>query len=174
MATFTCRRDLMATRHWVCVFAFVLALVTHPVAPRAQQTPEATTAIAVRTAIADGVSLQYLTAGSGPAIVLLHGYAETSRMWRPPDGPRNVVPRRRVPCDAVAESASFRTLPGSNGATPKTGGRAHRTDGRGSRASIDPREFAVLPRHLSQRSPRYVYAYLWVRTSPFCAFLPSG
>jgi len=29
------------------------------------------------------VSVQYLTAGSGPAIVLLHGYAETSRMWRP-------------------------------------------------------------------------------------------
>ena len=31
----------------------------------------------------DGVKLQYLTAGTGPAIVLLHGYAETSRMWRP-------------------------------------------------------------------------------------------
>ena len=30
-----------------------------------------------------GWSLQYLTAGHGPAIVLLHGYAETSLMWRP-------------------------------------------------------------------------------------------
>ncbi|MEO8258797.1 MAG: alpha/beta hydrolase [Acidobacteriota bacterium] len=39
--------------------------------------------IAVRTATADGVTLQYLTAGSGPAIVLLHGYAETSHMWTP-------------------------------------------------------------------------------------------
>jgi pimeloyl-ACP methyl ester carboxylesterase len=39
--------------------------------------------IAVRTGAADGVKLHYLTAGSGPAIVLLHGYAETSRMWRP-------------------------------------------------------------------------------------------
>ncbi len=29
------------------------------------------------------MKLQYLTAGTGPAIVLLHGYAETSRMWRP-------------------------------------------------------------------------------------------
>src|SRR6266566_2962944 len=73
----------MARRQWVCVFAFVLALVAHPVAPRAQQTPEASTAIAVRTATVDGASVQYLTAGNGPAIVLLHGYAETSRMWRP-------------------------------------------------------------------------------------------
>jgi len=39
--------------------------------------------IAVRTASADGVKLQYLTAGRGPAVLLLHGYAETSRMWRP-------------------------------------------------------------------------------------------
>src|SRR6266849_6254821 len=74
----------MARRQWVCVFAFVLALMGLPVAPRAQQqTPGARTAIAVRTATADGMSVQYLSAGSGPAIVLLHGYAETSRMWRP-------------------------------------------------------------------------------------------
>jgi pimeloyl-ACP methyl ester carboxylesterase len=39
--------------------------------------------IAVRTGSAGGVTLQYLTAGRGPAIVLLHGYAETSHMWRP-------------------------------------------------------------------------------------------
>jgi pimeloyl-ACP methyl ester carboxylesterase len=31
----------------------------------------------------DGVRLHYLTAGKGPAVILLHGYAETSRMWRP-------------------------------------------------------------------------------------------
>jgi pimeloyl-ACP methyl ester carboxylesterase len=73
----------MARRHLVCAIAFVLALVAQPIAPRAQQTPEASTAIAVRSATADGASVQYLTAGHGPAIVLLHGYAETSRMWRP-------------------------------------------------------------------------------------------
>jgi len=43
----------------------------------------AQTGIASRTTAVDGVSLHYLTAGSGPAVVLLHGYAETSRMWRP-------------------------------------------------------------------------------------------
>jgi pimeloyl-ACP methyl ester carboxylesterase len=39
--------------------------------------------IVARTAEADGVQLHYLTAGHGPAVILLHGFAETSRMWRP-------------------------------------------------------------------------------------------
>jgi pimeloyl-ACP methyl ester carboxylesterase len=40
--------------------------------------------IASRTEDVDGVRLHYLTAGDGPTVViLLHGYAETSRMWRP-------------------------------------------------------------------------------------------
>jgi pimeloyl-ACP methyl ester carboxylesterase len=36
-----------------------------------------------RTAKIDNVELHYLTAGDGPAVILLHGFAETSRMWRP-------------------------------------------------------------------------------------------
>ena len=40
-------------------------------------------AIASRNATVEGVSLHYLTAGSGPMVVLIHGYAETSHMWRP-------------------------------------------------------------------------------------------
>ena len=39
--------------------------------------------IVSRTADIDGVKLHYLTAGHGPTVILLHGYAETSRMWRP-------------------------------------------------------------------------------------------
>jgi pimeloyl-ACP methyl ester carboxylesterase len=39
--------------------------------------------IASRTEDVDGVRLQYLIAGKGPAVILLHGYAETSRMWKP-------------------------------------------------------------------------------------------
>src|SRR6266478_3966417 len=39
--------------------------------------------IVSRTADIDGVKLHYLTAGRGPTVILLHGYAETSRMWRP-------------------------------------------------------------------------------------------
>ncbi len=36
-----------------------------------------------RTAVVDGMKLHYLTAGHGPAVILLHGYTQTSRMWRP-------------------------------------------------------------------------------------------
>jgi pimeloyl-ACP methyl ester carboxylesterase len=39
--------------------------------------------IASRTSQIDGVKLHYLTAGHGPAVILLHGYTQTSRMWRP-------------------------------------------------------------------------------------------
>jgi pimeloyl-ACP methyl ester carboxylesterase len=39
--------------------------------------------IAARDAKIGDVRLHYLTAGKGPAVLLLHGYAETSRMWRP-------------------------------------------------------------------------------------------
>jgi pimeloyl-ACP methyl ester carboxylesterase len=36
-----------------------------------------------RMAKIDNVELHYLSAGRGPAVILLHGFAETSRMWRP-------------------------------------------------------------------------------------------
>src|SRR5437016_11160266 len=39
--------------------------------------------IVSRTAEIDGVHLHYTTAGHGPAVILLHGYAETSLMWKP-------------------------------------------------------------------------------------------
>jgi pimeloyl-ACP methyl ester carboxylesterase len=31
----------------------------------------------------DGKKIHYLTQGQGPALILLHGYTQTSRMWRP-------------------------------------------------------------------------------------------
>jgi pimeloyl-ACP methyl ester carboxylesterase len=36
-----------------------------------------------RDAKIDGATIHYTTGGSGPAVVLLHGFAETSRMWDP-------------------------------------------------------------------------------------------
>ena len=40
--------------------------------------------ISSRVAKIDNVQLHYLTAANGPAtVILLHGFAETSRMWRP-------------------------------------------------------------------------------------------
>jgi len=39
--------------------------------------------IVSRTSKVEGVQMHYLAGGQGPAVILLHGYAETSRMWRP-------------------------------------------------------------------------------------------
>jgi len=39
--------------------------------------------ITARDAKIGNVQLHYLTAGKGPAVLLLHGFAETSQMWRP-------------------------------------------------------------------------------------------
>ena len=36
-----------------------------------------------RDANIDGASIHYTAGGSGPAVILLHGFAETSRMWNP-------------------------------------------------------------------------------------------
>jgi pimeloyl-ACP methyl ester carboxylesterase len=47
------------------------------------QAPAASVVIASKTADVQGVKLHYLTAGHGPALILLHGYTQTSRMWRP-------------------------------------------------------------------------------------------
>jgi pimeloyl-ACP methyl ester carboxylesterase len=55
---------------------FLAAIPSHSQTPTAQ-------AIASRYARVDGIQLHYLTAGHGPTLLLLHGYAETSRMWRP-------------------------------------------------------------------------------------------
>jgi pimeloyl-ACP methyl ester carboxylesterase len=44
---------------------------------------EADKTIASRTAEVGGVKLHYLKAGHGTPLILLHGYAETSLMWRP-------------------------------------------------------------------------------------------
>ncbi len=39
--------------------------------------------ISSRTAEIDGIKLHYMTAGHGTPLILLHGYAETSLMWKP-------------------------------------------------------------------------------------------
>src|SRR5436309_16045131 len=51
--------------------------MTTPLNTALAQTPES------RFAEVNGVRLHYLCAGQGDPVVLLHGYAETSHMWRP-------------------------------------------------------------------------------------------
>ena len=47
------------------------------------QAPKSTQGGQSRFANVNGVRLHYLVAGKGDPVVLLHGYAETSHMWRP-------------------------------------------------------------------------------------------
>jgi pimeloyl-ACP methyl ester carboxylesterase len=57
--------------------SFVFALFT------ALRAEPADKNIVSRTAKIDGVKLHYITAGHGPTVIFLHGFAETSRMWKP-------------------------------------------------------------------------------------------
>lgn len=49
----------------------------------AGQAPAADVKIESRHAVANGVKLHYLIAGKGEPVLLLHGYAQNSHMWRP-------------------------------------------------------------------------------------------
>jgi pimeloyl-ACP methyl ester carboxylesterase len=62
-------------------FGLLVVVVSLAAAPHAQGAPDGP--IASRMADVDGVALHYLTAGHGPTVILIHGYAETSRMWKP-------------------------------------------------------------------------------------------
>jgi pimeloyl-ACP methyl ester carboxylesterase len=64
----------------ICSISSILLLAFF--SPNAVASP-APDAIASKFATVDGVKMHYLTAGHGPTVLLLHGYAETSRMWRP-------------------------------------------------------------------------------------------
>jgi len=71
----------MNTRQTVACSAALAALGFGPPALRAA--PPARTDVSSRFAEVNGVRLHYLIAGKGTPVVLLHGYAQTSHMWRP-------------------------------------------------------------------------------------------
>jgi len=64
-------------------FALVAALALSFFCAISTAANAAQSAIPSRFAEVDGLKLHYLTAGHGPAVVLLHGYTQTSHMWRP-------------------------------------------------------------------------------------------
>src|SRR2546425_5638842 len=63
----------------VALFVFLFAALF----PAKAGADAAANVIASRTAEVEGIKLHYFTAGQGPAVLLLHGYTQTSRMWRP-------------------------------------------------------------------------------------------
>lgn len=62
------------------VFLAALFFASFRAVAQAEAEPSA---IESRSAQVEGIKLHYLTAGHGPAVILLHGYTQTSRMWRP-------------------------------------------------------------------------------------------
>jgi len=62
------------------VAMFAVGLFTAPCHVNAVSTDAM---ISEHTADVAGTKLHYLKAGDGPAVILLHGYTQTSRMWRP-------------------------------------------------------------------------------------------
>jgi pimeloyl-ACP methyl ester carboxylesterase len=62
--------------------AFLFSLFT-AVSSAVLQAQSASSPIESKFATVDAIKIHYLSAGHGPAVILLHGYAETSRMWRP-------------------------------------------------------------------------------------------
>jgi pimeloyl-ACP methyl ester carboxylesterase len=67
-------------RYCIALFASGIALLF---AAGALSARPADAAIASQSVEVNGVKLHYLKSGHGPAVLLLHGYTQTSRMWRP-------------------------------------------------------------------------------------------
>lgn len=62
---------MQAQRLWLAAAVLVVTLSGHARAD-----------VASRTANVDGVQIHYAMAGSGDPVILLHGYAQSSRMWK--------------------------------------------------------------------------------------------
>ena len=65
-------------RRAIIVFSVFAASI-----PISAQTQSLGNSIESKFATAEGMKIHYLTAGHGPTVILLHGYTQTSRMWRP-------------------------------------------------------------------------------------------
>jgi len=71
-----------ALKRYLSCAIFSLPFLSTPLFPSKPASPPGTT-IASRDADVDGVKLHYMIAGHGTPLILLHGYAETSLMWKP-------------------------------------------------------------------------------------------
>ena len=67
--------------------------------------------LASRDARISGAKIHYKTSGSGPAVILLHGFAETSQMWVP------ILPSLAEKFTVIAPD-----LPGIGGSSIPAGG----------------------------------------------------
>src|SRR4030095_4566493 len=78
-----CQGGDMKTRFRLDSTMVLLAALLAAASPVLAQAKPAASAIESRFADVEGLRLHYLTAGKGPVVILLHGYTQTGRMWRP-------------------------------------------------------------------------------------------
>jgi hypothetical protein len=72
--------DSQTSNKITVLFIAVVLATSLPAMAQSEANPNA---IESRFAEVEGIKLHYLTAGHGPSVILLHGYTQTSRMWRP-------------------------------------------------------------------------------------------
>ena len=66
------------------IFVCLICIATSfPALSKAANAQTAKKEFVSRDADIAGAKIHYTTGGSGPAVLLLHGFAETSRMWNP-------------------------------------------------------------------------------------------
>jgi pimeloyl-ACP methyl ester carboxylesterase len=64
-------------------YALALAVAVMAVRPHPARAEPRPAGFSEKSANVDGVRINYTIGGAGPVVVLLHGYAQTSRMWHP-------------------------------------------------------------------------------------------
>jgi pimeloyl-ACP methyl ester carboxylesterase/alkylhydroperoxidase family enzyme len=75
--------ELISTAGYYGFVSLVLNAARTPVPEGGTRLPALPVAIEGRLAEVNGTRLHYLIAGQGDPVLLLHGYAQTSHMWRP-------------------------------------------------------------------------------------------
>ncbi len=68
---------------FMCVLLSAVAMLVLVLTTNTTVQAQSRIGIEDRFADVNGVRLHYLSAGKGDPVILVHGYAETSRMWRP-------------------------------------------------------------------------------------------
>ena len=81
--TKSCKELLVSLVLLLAMLAPVHAAQNPASAQAGRSTPSNGASIGSHDSVVNGVKLHYMKAGKGPAIILLHGYAETSHMWLP-------------------------------------------------------------------------------------------
>ena len=66
--------------HWKTLTAFLLSLAALPASANIQSYPNSFSVQEIR---ANGTTLHVRVGGTGPAVVLLHGFGDTGDMWAP-------------------------------------------------------------------------------------------